>query len=689
MNDDKFLDEALKEHARHEGKADQEFLDQLDAKLDEQEIQQTNVSRKSQSKAGWMSAAALVLVGVTAAALFWKPNSSKSRNHDSAILAESNVTRSTEDKVETPMKLPPVVVVSEPVQQSDLGNEREGLSENAGRELVRKKKIKNLQDKLEELRPLTMTFPKASGNENSNPDKILKNLHDELSETTNAPLTDPRFDELESGTGLRLGRGPATRKEIPSGNNYGALIEQGFLSPLNAPLSTFSTDVDTASYTNVRKLIESGRTIDPDAVRIEEMINYFDYQYEQPLGEHPFAIHPEVASCPWNPEHRLVRIGIKGKEIQNEARKASNLVFLIDVSGSMNSPDKLPLLVQSFEVLLAQLNENDRVSLVVYAGRQAVLLNPTAIDEDGRASVGQALKKLSGGGSTNGAAGISTAYDLARKGFLEGGVNRVILATDGDFNVGTINQEELLGLVKNQAEGQISLTILGFGQGNLNDELMEELTNKGDGNYFYLDSLREGQKVFRDGLTGTLQTIAKDVKIQVEFNPGKVAQYRLIGYANRRLKDKDFTNDKIDAGDIGAGHSVTALYEIVPAGVEADSLPGGLKYQKSEPAEAVREIVKSPELLTVKLRYKQPDGETSTEVSQALTDANGGWQKASDDFRFASSVALWGMLLRNSVHAGEGSPEMVSELASGAQGTNPKGERAGHLDLLRTWTTGR
>ena len=429
----------------------------------------------------------------------------------------------------------------------------------------------------------------------------------------------------------------------------------------------------------------NGQPLHPDAVRIEEMINYFDYRYAQPEGDHPFAVHTEVASCPWNPKHRLVRIGLQGEKIDKGERKAANLVFLLDVSGSMKSPDKLPLLVQSFQILLKQLNEEDRVSLVVYAGRQAVLLNPTAIDEDGRTEVSEALKKLSAGGSTAGAAGIKTAYELARKGFVEGGVNRVILATDGDFNVGTTNSTELEKLVKNQAEGNISLTILGFGQGNLNDAMMEKLTNSGDGNYFYLDSLREGQKVFQEGLTGTIQTIAKDVKIQVEFNPGKVGRYRLIGYANRRLKDEDFKNDKVDAGDIGAGHRVTALYEIVPAGV---MVANELKYQKVK-EELKLDVVDSPEMLTVKLRYKQPDGDVSTELARPLTDTGNPWEKSSEDFKFSSGVALWGMLLRNSPYAGSGTPELVSELSSSGQGDDVNGDRVELMDLVRRWSSRR
>ena len=479
-------------------------------------------------------------------------------------------------------------------------------------------------------------------------------------------------------------------QEAPTTEKYGPLIETGFLSPLTAPLSTFSTDVDTASYTNIRRHVQNNQAINPNAVRIEEMINYFDYSYPQPEGAHPFAVQNEVASCPWNENHRLVKIGLQGKSVNQGERKAANLVFLIDVSGSMSNADKLPLLVQSFQLLLEELNEDDRVSLVVYAGRQAVLLDPTAIDAGGRAQVNKALKSLSAGGGTHGSAGITTAYELARKAFIKEGVNRVILATDGDFNVGPTSHDALLQLVKKQADGNISLTVLGFGQGNLNDALLENLTNKGDGNYYYLDSLREGQKVFQSGLTGTIQTIAKDVKIQVEFNPSKVAQYRLIGYANRRLRDEDFANDKIDAGDIGAGHRVTALYEIVPVGAEKPAIPAGLKYQQQEaPVVPKVKLTDSPELLTVKLRYKQPDGQVSTEISQPLTDQNGKWQEASEDFRFASSVSLWGMLLRDSKHAGSGTPELVTQLALSGKGDDVKGERVEFLDILRRWSTQR
>lgn len=666
MNEEKFIDEALKEHARNEGKNDQSFLDQLEAKLDQEPqgskaIRETG-SKDTRARTGLMTAAALVMMGVTAGALY-------------------KVTR---DK-SSPGSSPLAINVSEdrgmPVAQLEEGR-------NEARRML----------------PLESPGKTSEGKERAEAESDPTGSPDVISKDTDYikipvpvikkpmdisihPAVD--FDQrFEDHDGKGRGRFAHPIPEVPSGNKYGQLIDQGFLAPLKTPLSTFSIDVDTASYANIRKHVESNRRIDPNGVRIEEMINYFDYQYNEPTGDHPFAVHTEVAGCPWNAEHRLVKIGLKGKEVK-EDRKAANLVFLIDVSGSMKSPDKLPLLVQSFQLLLKSLNEEDRVSLVVYAGRQAVLLNPTAIDEDGRRAVDEALGKLSAGGSTNGAAGISTAYDLARKGFIEGGVNRVVLATDGDFNVGTTDHTELLKLVKNQAEGQISLTILGFGQGNLNDNLMEQLTNHGDGNYFYLDSLREGQKVFQHDLTGTIQTIAKDVKIQVEFNPGKVAQYRLIGYANRRLKDEDFANDKVDAGDIGAGHTVTALYEVVPVGIEKPRIPGDLKYQKTEEIDPARKIVDSPEMLTVKLRYKQPDGDVSTELSEALTDQNKSWNQSSDNFRFASSVALWGMLLRGGEYAGQGDADLVNHLAISGKGDDPKGERTEFLDLVRKWSARR
>jgi len=691
MNKNDFIDNALKEHARLESNDDQDFLDQLESQLDEKVRPQ--LKRKPQRKKVearrffWPAVAATIVVSAYTIATMSRDGHSSmdeaefvlnSKGPLDSTQVEGRAAQKRKDMDSARPESPALVGTNPKV---------EGASKNAYAVLGSgKDRFGNVSD-LERERPIAPTAP--------SPVKRLKT-------DSSAMLGEARFAKLASppqplkkpahwsftpnfGEDSRGGIGRFELDRRSPGDRYGNLLESGFLTPLSAPLSTFSIDVDTASYSNIRRHIVNGQGLNPNAVRIEEMINYFDYNYAQPEGAHPFAVHTEVASCPWNPKHRLVKIGLQGKTIDEGERKAANLVFLLDVSGSMKSADKLPLLVQSLQILLKQLNENDRVSLVVYAGRQAVLLNPTAIDEGGRTQVSEALKKLSAGGSTAGAAGIKTAYDLARKGFVEGGVNRVILATDGDFNVGTTNHNELIKLVKNQAEGNISLTVLGFGQGNLNDAMMEKLTNSGDGNYFYIDSLREGQKIFQQGLTGTIQTIAKDVKIQVEFNPGKVGQYRLIGYANRRLRDQDFKDDKVDAGDIGAGHRVTALYEVVPAGV---MMANDLKYQKVK-EEPKLDVIDSPEMLTVKLRYKQAEGKVSTEIARALTDEGKVWEAASEDFRFSSGVALWGMLLRNSSYSGGGTPELVSELALGGQGEDLNGDRAEMLDLVRRWSSRR
>ena len=702
MNENEFIDNALKEHARLEGQNDQGFLDQLESQLDMQNVTELKNEEKDSGakKFFWPAIAATVAVSAVAISPMFKhepqdqilastANESESRESSDSTepkrdrrMASLDVRKSGVDPQGSPLAAPGVShPIAEVQVESSLVEDGGRLEE--GKDFLMAKGGKGFLGETSAARlpspEMAKVIPAATSM--PVPDLALRTergVSQQGSMRTRYKGGIVDFDESrrEHGSGF---------DPVQPGNKYGALIDGGFLSPLSAALSTFSIDVDTASYTNIRRHIMNGQPLHPDAVRIEEMINYFDYRYAQPEGDHPFAVHTEVASCPWNPKHRLVRIGLQGEKIDKGERKAANLVFLLDVSGSMKSPDKLPLLVQSFQILLKQLNEEDRVSLVVYAGRQAVLLNPTAIDEDGRTEVSEALKKLSAGGSTAGAAGIKTAYELARKGFVEGGVNRVILATDGDFNVGTTNSTELEKLVKNQAEGNISLTILGFGQGNLNDAMMEKLTNSGDGNYFYLDSLREGQKVFQEGLTGTIQTIAKDVKIQVEFNPGKVGRYRLIGYANRRLKDEDFKNDKVDAGDIGAGHRVTALYEIVPAGV---MVANELKYQKVK-EELKLDVVDSPEMLTVKLRYKQPDGDVSTELARPLTDTGNPWEKSSEDFKFSSGVALWGMLLRNSPYAGSGTPELVSELSSSGQGDDVNGDRVELMDLVRRWSSRR
>jgi Ca-activated chloride channel family protein len=463
-------------------------------------------------------------------------------------------------------------------------------------------------------------------------------------------------------------------------DNYGRLVDQPWKSPWQDALSTFSIDVDTASYTNVRRMLLDGREVQADAVRIEELVNYFDYRYEGPKGDGPFAVHGTLATCPWKPQHLLARVAIKGREIDAKARPASNLVFLIDVSGSMQDPNKLPLLKRSMRVLLDQLDERDRLGIVVYAGSEGVVLDPTKLDERGLSAAIQALEKLEAGGSTNGGAGIKRAYEMATKHLVPGGVNRVILATDGDFNVGTTGQGDLVKLVKQGAAKGVSLSVIGFGAGNLNDAMLEAITNDGDGNYFYIDGDQEARRVFLQKLTGTLVTIAKDVKIQVEFNPGKVQAYRLIGYANRILRHEDFNNDKVDAGDIGAGHTVTAFYEIVPPGVDLPDTGkvDGLRYQKP----AGKEPVPSDDWLTLKLRYKHPEGQVSQLIETPLKGAPQSWEQASDDFRFASAVALFGMKLRQMPEMADLPWQKVVEIARPAVADDPREQRSEFVEMV-------
>jgi Ca-activated chloride channel family protein len=463
--------------------------------------------------------------------------------------------------------------------------------------------------------------------------------------------------------------------------NYGPLVDQPWKSPWQEALSTFSIDVDNASYTNLRRMIQEGRTIPADAVRIEECLNYFDYRYEGPKGDGPFAVHGDLATCPWKPGHLLARVAIKGKEIPNHARPASNLVFLVDVSGSMQSPDKLPLLKRSMRVLIDQLDERDRVGMVVYAGTEGVVLEPTLLDERGKSRAIQALEKLEAGGSTNGGAGIKRAYEMARKHLVQGGTNRVILATDGDFNVGTTGQGDLVNLVKNGSGNRIYLSVLGFGTGNLNDAMLEAITKDGNGNYFYVDNDGEARRVFLQRLSGTLVTIAKDVKIQVEFNPGKVKAYRLIGYANRILRHEDFNNDRVDAGDIGAGHTVTAFYEIVPDGVAMPDtgVVDALRYQRP----AGKDAVASEDWFTLKLRHKHPEGDTSSLIETPVKGEARAWEQAGNDFRFASAVALFGMKLRQMPDVADVPWSKVESIAKPALAEDPQEQRSEFIGMVR------
>jgi len=443
------------------------------------------------------------------------------------------------------------------------------------------------------------------------------------------------------------------------------------------PVSTFSIDVDTGAYANVRRMLNAGQLPPRDAVRVEELINYFDYDYPLPDSRQPpFRVSTEVAPAPWNPKTVLLAIGIKGYDLPKTRLPPANLVFLIDVSGSMAAPDKLGLLKSSFKLLLRQLRPEDKVAIVVYAGAAGVVLEPTAGDQ--KAKIETALERLSAGGSTHGSAGIQLAYSLARQGLVKNGVNRVILATDGDFNVGTVSFEALKNLVETERKSGVALTTLGFGTGNYNDQLMEQLADAGNGNYAYIDTLQEANKVLVEQMSATLLTIAKDVKIQVEFNPAQVEEYRLIGYENRLLRREDFSNDAVDAGDIGAGHTVTALYEIALKG-SGGALTEPLRYGKAAADDAPR----GDEIAFLRLRYKQPDSEASQLLEWPIrrTQIAGDWRDTSERFRFAAAVAGFGQLLRGGRYTGTFGYGDVLTLARDARGADPYGYRGEFLSL--------
>ncbi len=469
--------------------------------------------------------------------------------------------------------------------------------------------------------------------------------------------------------------GPGSNTE-----EYNPLVDNPFTRPFDAPLSTFSIDVDTAAYANVRRFLTDGQLPPPDAVRLEELVNYFHYAYVPPAGAEPFSVALEAHAAPWEPKHQLVRIGLQGKEIDVREAPAANLVFLVDVSGSMDEADKLPLVQSSLGLLLENLREQDKVGMVVYAGAAGVVLPPTSGSR--KDEIASAIQRLKAGGSTNGAQGIELAYKLAADNFVKEGVNRVILCTDGDFNVGVTSEGDLDRLIEEKRKSGVFLSVLGFGRGNYADARMQSLADKGNGNASYIDSLKEARKVLVEQATGTLITIAKDVKIQVEFNPAKVAAYRLIGYENRLLAAQDFNDDKKDAGEIGAGHQVTALYEVIPAGQDVPAAGvDELKYQK--PATAVAEGAAAGELCTVKLRFKAPDGDTSKKIEFALADPGLNAAGASTDFEFAASVAAFAMCLRDSEYKGQANFGLVKELAMAGLGDDAKGYRKEFIELVK------
>lgn len=463
--------------------------------------------------------------------------------------------------------------------------------------------------------------------------------------------------------------------------SYGALIENVFESPRANPLSTFSIDVDNASYTNIRRMINNGQNVPKDAVRIEEMINFFKYNYAQPTGEHPFAIHTEYSACPWNTNSKLLRIALQGKTLANDLLPPSNLVFLIDVSGSMSAPNKLPLVIQSLKALTSQLRENDRIAIVVYAGSAGLVLPSTAGNQKDK--IIPALDHLSVGGSTAGGAGIELAYKVAQENYIKGGNNRVVLATDGDFNVGYNSSSDLGQLIEEKRKTGVFLTCLGYGMGNYKDTTLETLANKGNGNYAYIDTLQEANRFLVKEFKGTMFAIAKDVKIQIEFNPSLVKAYRLIGYENRKLRPEDFKNDAIDAGELGSGHTVTAFYEIIPTGVESNVFVAtdDLKYTPKVAPDAQL----NSELATVKFRYKKPDGDRSTEMTRVIQNIEVGALNASPDFRFAAAVAWFGLYLRDSKLIQNKSITDIENLANTAIGQDKEGYRYELIRLVNTF----
>ncbi|RXM48969.1 VWA domain-containing protein [Flavobacterium sp. YO12] len=467
----------------------------------------------------------------------------------------------------------------------------------------------------------------------------------------------------------------------PTQEDYETFVENTFESPKTAPLSTFSIDVDNASYTNIRRFLNNGQEVPKDAVRVEEMVNFFKYNYPQPKDQHPFSINTEVSDSPWNSKNKILKIGLQGKNIPTNNLPASNLVFLIDVSGSMSDMNKLPLLKQSLKILVNELRAKDKVAIVVYAGAAGMVLKPTSGDE--KKTIIESLDKLEAGGSTAGGAGIELAYKIASENFIKNGNNRVILATDGDFNVGSSSNSDMEKLIEEKRKTGVFLTCLGYGMGNYKDSKMEILADKGNGNYAYIDNIQEANRFLGKEFKGSMFAIAKDVKIQIEFNPKQVQAYRLIGYENRKLRPEDFKNDAIDAGELGSNHTVTALYEIIPAGVKSDYLnvqPDDLKYTKTETNSANY----NSELATIKFRYKKPDGDKSIEMVQVIDNKSIALDKASDDLKFSSAVAWFGLKLRDSKLIADKSSEEIVKLAKQGISNDGDGYKAEFIRLVET-----
>jgi len=492
---------------------------------------------------------------------------------------------------------------------------------------------------------------------------------------------DMKEGETFAGVADKQDPGEARKKHDFNTEDYNHIVENRFLAATQTPLSTFSIDVDEAAYSNIRRFINQGSIPPAGAVRIEEMINYFDYSYPQPQNEDPFSVNTEMSECPWSPQHRLVHIGLQGKEIPMQNLPNANLVFLIDVSGSMQDENKLPLVKASMNLLTDKMRPDDKVAIVVYAGSAGLVLPSTS--GTNKEAIKKAIDKLGAGGSTAGGEGIKLAYKVATENFIKGGNNRIILATDGDFNVGASSDDDLVRIIEKERQSGIYLSVLGYGMGNYKDNKMQQLADKGNGNHSYIDNISEARKVLVNEFASTLFTIAKDVKIQVEFNPAKVQAYRLIGYENRVMAAEDFNDDKKDAGELGSGHTVTALYEIIPAGVKSDFIGNvdSLKYQSAKTTTAT---AGGNEIMTIKLRYKKPDEDVSKLMVHPVTDSHLALAGTSDNFRFSAAVAAFGMLLRNSEYKQSASFEQVISLAKNAKGDDANGYRSEFINLVKS-----
>jgi len=499
-----------------------------------------------------------------------------------------------------------------------------------------------------------------------------------------APPPAPRGIALSKFTPPRIVKDEeAKEEEKPADFNtedYDHIVENRFLAATQNPLSTFSIDVDEAAYSNVRRYINNGSMPPAGAVRIEEMINYFDYTYPQPQNDEPFTVNTELSECPWSPQHRLVHIGLQGKEVPVQNLPNANIVFLIDVSGSMDEANKLPLVKSSMKLLADQLRPDDKVAIVVYAGNAGLVLPATS--GSNKTAIKEAIDQLEAGGSTAGGEGIQLAYKVARENFIKGGNNRIILATDGDFNVGASSDDELVSLIEKERQSGIFLSVLGYGMGNYKDNKMQQLADKGNGNHSYIDNISEARKVLVTEFGSTLFTIAKDVKIQIEFNPAKVQAYRLIGYENRVMAAEDFNDDKKDAGELGSGHTVTALYEVIPTGVKSEFI-GKVDELKYQPAKSMTAFNGGDEMMTIKLRYKKPDGDVSKLIVHPVPDSHIALANTSDNFRFSAAVASFGLLLRNSEFKQNATYQQVVQLAKSAKGEDTNGYRQEFINLVR------